>query len=214
MVSVYNRNAHNQGLSTDFMTAKVGNLLDPADPLPADFASEAWFNFDLTVVGLGFHHFEDPKLAAARLAERLRPGGVLMIIDFMPHAHHGEIEVEGRSGSGNGEGNSHHHEHGHSLFHGHNHEYGHGDHGHGNDGTEASQEPIQDSNQIENDKKFKEVMHTIAHAGFSKDEVYTAFEKAGVGKDFAFDVLKKDIVFRTSDRKITRQVFFARGTKT
>jgi SAM-dependent methyltransferase len=204
MVSVYNRNAHNQGLTPDFMAASVGNLLDPTDPSPAEFAGSEWFNFDLAVVGLGFHHFEDPTLAAARLAERLRPGGVLMIIDFMPH--HGEIEIEG--GSGPGEGSSQGHGHRHGLSHGHGHDHGHGDHG-----AESNQESAQDPNQKDGDKRFQEVMHTIAHAGFSKDDVYAAFEKAGVGKDFAFDVLKKDIVFRTTDRKITRQVFFARGTK-
>ncbi len=212
MVSVYNRNAHNQGLSPAFMAAKVGNLLDPADPSPADFASGEWFNFDLAVVGLGFHHFEDPTLAAARLAERLRPGGVLMIVDFMSHPHHGEIEVDG--GSGSGGGGSHSHGHGPGLFHGHAHgDHAHGDHGHSDHGSESKQESTQDSNLQDGEKRFKEVMNTIAHAGFSKEDVYAAFKKAGVGKDFAFEVLEKDIVFKTSDRKITRQVFFARGTK-
>lgn len=205
MVSVYNRDAHNQGLTPTFMSASVGNLLDPADPSPAGFASPEWFNFNLAVVGLGFHHFEDPMLAAARLAERLKPGGVLMIIDFMPHAHHGDIEVEGDDGSGSGEGGSH----GHGLSHGHSHRHGYGTHASDDKGVESTQEP----NYKEGDKGFQKVMPTIAHAGFSKEDIYAAFEKAGVGKDFAFDVLKKNVVFRTSDRKITRQVFFARGTK-
>lgn len=185
------------------MAAAVGNLLDPADPSPADFASEEWFNFDLAVVGLGFHHFEDPTLAATRLAERLRPGGVLMIIDFMPHAHHGEIEIDGENGDGSSKRHRHGHEHG----------QGHFSHGYGGQGAESSLDPAQGSQENDNEKRFKEVMHTVAHAGFSKYDVYAAFEKAGVGKDLAFDVLKKDVVFRTNDRKITRQVFFARGTK-
>jgi SAM-dependent methyltransferase len=47
----------------------------------------------VAAVGLGFHHFDDPELAASRLVERLRPGGVLLVIDFLPHeaidaAHH------------------------------------------------------------------------------------------------------------------------------
>jgi len=206
MVLVYNRNAQNQGLPPEFMSASIGNLIDPADPSPADFRGEEWFNFDLAVVGLGFHHFEDPALAAARLAERLRPGGVLMIIDFMPHAHHGEIEVEGNRGSASGEGGSHGHGHG----HGHEHD----DHAAGEKGTESIQESNQNgADAEEGDKGFQKVMETIAHAGFSKDDVYAAFEKAGVGKDFAFDVLKKDGVFRINNRKITRQIFFARGTK-
>jgi SAM-dependent methyltransferase len=212
MVSVYNRNAHNQGLTPDFMAASVGNLLDPADPSPADFQGEEWLNFDLAVVGLGFHHFEDPTLAAARLAERLKPGGVLMIIDFMPHAHHGEIEMDG--GSGSGEGSSHGRVHGHGRFHSLGHGHAHGDHAASDETAQSTQEWDQkEAGPKDSDKGFQKVMDTIAHAGFSKEDVYAAFEKAGVGKDFAFDVVKKDVVFRTNDRKITRQVFFARGTK-
>jgi SAM-dependent methyltransferase len=212
MVSVYTRNAHNQGLTPDFMSARVGNLLDPADPSPDDFASAEWFNFDLAVVGLGFHHFEDPTLAAARLAERLKTGGVLMIIDFMPHSNHGEIEVDGDGGTGSGEGISY--GHGHGIFHGHGHGHGHGEHGSGDKGAEHSQESDhREADSEEGDKGSQKVLQTTAHAGFSKEDVYAAFEKAGVGKDFAFDVLKKDVVFSTNDRKITRQVFFARGTK-
>ena len=40
---------------------------------------------DIAVVGLGFHRFDDPNLAARRLAARLRPGGILLILDFLPH---------------------------------------------------------------------------------------------------------------------------------
>jgi SAM-dependent methyltransferase len=65
------------------MRAIHGNLTDPDDPKPAALASLP--PFDVAVVGLGFHHFEDPTLAAQRLAERLKPGGVLVIVDFLPH---------------------------------------------------------------------------------------------------------------------------------
>jgi SAM-dependent methyltransferase len=207
MVSVYNRNAHNQGLAPDFMAATVGNLLDPAEPSPTQFSSPEWFNFDLAIVGLGFHHFEDPTLAAARLAERLKPGGVLMIIDFMSHENHGDVQAEGGVESGSGEGSSHRHVHG--LFHAHDHGHEHGheeEQGRNDHGSKSDQ-------KTDGEDKYKETMKTIAHSGFSKDDIFVAFEKAGVGNDFAFDILKKDIVFRTNDRKITRQVFFARGTK-
>lgn len=67
------------------MYAYQGNLLDPNDPDPREFASFDFQLFDIAVVGLGFHHFDDPALAAKRLVERLRPGGVLLILDFLPH---------------------------------------------------------------------------------------------------------------------------------
>jgi SAM-dependent methyltransferase len=209
MVAVYNKNASNQGISPNEMSASVGNLLVPTDPSPADFKGEEWFNFDLAVVGLGFHHFEDPALAATRLAERLKPGGVLLIIDFMPHEHHGEIVPDDGGSSEAEPSGCHGHGHGHGLFHGHGHGREHkgehnGPHGHGEG------EPMFTPESTEG---FKKVMGTIAHAGFAQDDVQKAFETAGVGKDFGFDILNKDVVFRTNNRKITRQVFFARGTK-
>jgi SAM-dependent methyltransferase len=183
------------------MSASVGNLLDPADPSPADFKGKEWFNFDIAVVGLGFHHFEDPALAATRLAERLKPGGVLMIIDFMPHDHHGEVEPD-NDGSSDASPSC---GHGHGPGHGHSHGHGHDDgHGHGDQ---------EDRRTTDSTDRFQQAIGTIAHTGFAQEDVQKAFEKAGVGKDFGFDILKKDVVFRTNNRKITRQVFLARGTK-
>ena len=39
----------------------------------------------MAAVGLGFHHFEDPEYTAKKLVDRLRPGGILFIVDFLPH---------------------------------------------------------------------------------------------------------------------------------
>ena len=64
--------------------AVVGDLLDKSGPSESTCGAE-FFGFDLVVVGYGFHHFEDLELATGRLAERLRPGGVLLIVDFAPH---------------------------------------------------------------------------------------------------------------------------------
>ncbi|EXJ80561.1 hypothetical protein A1O1_08707 [Capronia coronata CBS 617.96] len=66
--------------------AVVGNLLVPSDPAPSNLSSPEFYNFDIVVVGLGFHHFSDIPLATRRLVERLRPGGVFLIIDFVTHA--------------------------------------------------------------------------------------------------------------------------------
>lgn len=67
------------------MHAYQGNLCVPDDPSPAAFASPEFSSFDVAAVGLGFHHFDDPSLAARRLAERLKTGGVLVILDFFSH---------------------------------------------------------------------------------------------------------------------------------
>lgn len=104
MVAQYNLRASNQGLSSSEMVAYQGNLLNRDDPKPASLESPEFYNFDMAAVGLGFHHFDDPGLAAKRLAERLKPGGVLLIIDFMPHApeqvHGGRGHDHGHGGNG------------------------------------------------------------------------------------------------------------------
>ncbi|KPA40539.1 2-heptaprenyl- -naphthoquinone [Fusarium langsethiae] len=103
MVNVYNAQAQNQSSSRQ---AFQGNLADPTDASPAAFTDAKFFDFDVAGVGLGFHHFDKPDLASKRLAERLRPGGVLFIIDFVAYkidpkdaakrgiAHHGFSEEQ------------------------------------------------------------------------------------------------------------------------
>jgi SAM-dependent methyltransferase len=85
MVTEYNTGARNQGISEAEMCAHVGNLLDPAS-VPESLSGAEFHDFDVAAVGMGFHHFPDPALASKRLADRLRKGGVLFIVDFVPHA--------------------------------------------------------------------------------------------------------------------------------
>ena len=73
-------------LSSHHFQAFVGNLLDEHDVSPAALSDSNFYNFDLVAVGLGFHHFEHLEEATKRLVDRLRPGGVFMIVDFLPHA--------------------------------------------------------------------------------------------------------------------------------
>lgn len=50
-----------------------------------DHAKDEEFNgFDAVIVGLGFHHFEDWKGSLRKLAQRVKPGGVVGIIDMAP----------------------------------------------------------------------------------------------------------------------------------
>ncbi|KAM0415724.1 hypothetical protein ACHAPT_013309 [Fusarium lateritium] len=82
MVGVYNAQAKSQGLSRQ---AYRGNLADPSESSAPGFSDAKFFNFDIAGVGLGFHHFDKPELAAKRLSERLKTGGVFFIIDFVAH---------------------------------------------------------------------------------------------------------------------------------
>jgi SAM-dependent methyltransferase len=115
MVQEYNTRV---GQSTTVLeiSASVGNFLDPTNSSPEGFESEEFHNFDLAAVGLGFHYFEDPILAATRLAARLKEGGCLLIIDFILNEKSGE----GGEGEGDrkGNGNGHRHCHGFGKHHG------------------------------------------------------------------------------------------------
>jgi len=183
MVNEYNTSARNQGIPENEMFATLGNLLNASSPLPESLSAPEFFNFDIAAVGLGFHHFDVPALAAKRLAERLKKGGVLMIVDFLPH----------------GDGDGHHgHKHGHGNGHGHNHEKLEGDR--------------KEGGLTEGDWKTK-VKPKVAHMGFSEEEVKSMFEGAGVDGRFEYVSLGKGIVFGKEVERVERSVFMARGIK-
>jgi len=80
MVARYNDDLRTAGRSHEVANATEGDLLEE-EGTPEQFSRPDLYNFDIAAVGLGFHHFHDPALAVKRLAERLNPGGVILIID-------------------------------------------------------------------------------------------------------------------------------------
>ena len=183
MVSEYNTSALNQGIAESEMHAVVGNLIDASAPPSPEFEKQEWYGFDIAAVGMGWHHFSDPSFAAKRLGERLKSGGVLLIIDFLPH-----------------EGFGHSHNHGDRKGDGHEHDHG---HSHGNEKKDRSGDSKMES----------AAAHTVTHLGFSEEDIKKMFEGAGVGEDFKFVVLGKGVVFESEGKSMRRTAFMARGRK-
>lgn len=122
------------------------NLFDPAG-VPESLNDPKFSDFDLVTVGFGFHHFENLPMVTQRLVDRVKPGGVLMILDFYPHK--------------------------------------------------------------ENDMGDNPALNTIAHNGFTEEQIKSLFEQAGLEDNQVFD-FGEDVLMRGV---ATRRPFMARGRK-
>ena len=56
-----------------------GDLYSPTE----EMNSSAWHNFDLAIMSMALHHVKDPVEMLRRLKQRLRPGGTLVIAEFL-----------------------------------------------------------------------------------------------------------------------------------
>jgi SAM-dependent methyltransferase len=183
MVAAYNDRATASGLPSAQISAVVGDIF-AAEP-PVALAGPDYFGFDIAVVNAAYHHFDDVLLCTKRLAERLRPGGVLVICDFLQgpgmDVFHGNVE-----GHGHGE---HGHNHG---SHCHSHHHGHHDH--------------------ELDDLPSDMRAAIKVFSFNEAGVRWFFEEAGL-VDFGISVMEKKVYMEFGGKKMERTVFFAKGTK-
>lgn len=100
MVAKFNAGARETGMSEIQMHAVRGDLLAPAQ---GSLESQDLFGFDLAIMSMALHHVDDPEAMVGKLVERLKPGGTVVIIDWIPS------ETKSSESSG-----SHSHEH----FHG------------------------------------------------------------------------------------------------
>ncbi|KAI1321890.1 S-adenosyl-L-methionine-dependent methyltransferase [Xylariaceae sp. FL0255] len=181
MVAAYNLRAENQGLSHKEMHAVLGDLAAPT--VSDNLSSPDFFNFDIAVVGGGFHHFGDPDLAAKRLVERLKPGGVLLIWDFLPHGPLPEHEHK----------HSDAHDHGHSSSSGHSH------HSHANDGDRLG------DNHGHGHHHHSNISHSVMHHGFSEERMREIFAAAGASGDFDIQIIGTGISFKQHQQQQQQQ---------
>ncbi|KAL4944874.1 hypothetical protein BDV06DRAFT_219930 [Aspergillus oleicola] len=85
MIEEFNKNAREAGHSDTVVGVKADIL---SESMPAAVAGPEYFDFDLVVVSMALHHFEHPEQALKRLGERLKKGGMMIIMDMVPEEHH------------------------------------------------------------------------------------------------------------------------------
>jgi hypothetical protein len=69
------------------MSGLVSSLFDPADPASSACKNEGFSGCNLAVVRLDVYHSEDPVLFTKKVGERLKQGGVVVILGFFVDEH-------------------------------------------------------------------------------------------------------------------------------
>ncbi|KAF1916788.1 S-adenosyl-L-methionine-dependent methyltransferase [Ampelomyces quisqualis] len=202
MVAAYNSRVEAAGLSGESVRAVQGDLFDDGDASGEESSGREWCGFDIVAVGFGFHHFPDVVRSARRLKERLRPGGVLVVSDFVEG---GDVLADEKGEAVQGsEGNHAVHSHGHGHGHGHSHEH----HAHHHDGKEDKMHGVDESSP-ELEKKMAESV-VVPH--FSVQGVKDFFTEAGF---VDVDVITMDerVYMEFAGKKLWRTILFARGRR-
>ncbi|KAH4923249.1 hypothetical protein HBI55_114650 [Parastagonospora nodorum] len=210
MVSTYNTRIEAAGLSKETAHAVHGDLFDKANPSPAELSGPEWTNFDLAAVGFGFHHFEDVVHSAKQLKERLRPGGVLVINDFLEG---GDLQAdeEGRPIEGS-EGNLAVHSHGHGHSHGGAGSHGHG-HGHSHHGKHEHHHNEKKHDVTDSSPELKKKMNdSIVVPHFTIDGVKKFFTEAGF-VDVDVITLDERSYMEFAGKKLWRTILIAKGRR-
>ena len=89
MVQQYNLQAEKNGYSTEAMRAVHGDLVNTMTNPSVDLTSPEFTDFDLVAMSMALHHVDDPGLMIKTLSEKLGPGGVLLIIDWVSESESG-----------------------------------------------------------------------------------------------------------------------------
>ncbi|KAF1966231.1 S-adenosyl-L-methionine-dependent methyltransferase [Bimuria novae-zelandiae CBS 107.79] len=191
MVAVYNARARAAGLPPSAIYATVGDLFDKENPSPN---GAEWDGFDLVTSSFAFHHFEDVVHAARCLKDHLRPGGVLLINDFLEggdlKADDDGKPIEGTEGTW-----AHRHHHGHGKR----------DEQHHHDRAEAGHEHSREPGTM--------AASIVAKgASFTIEGVKKFFAQAGL-VDVDVVTMGKRVYLEMGGQKLWRTILFARGRR-
>jgi len=193
MIAAYNARARSANLPPSTINGFVGDLF--STPPPPEFSGPEFHSFDLAAVGFAFHHFDDVIHAAKCLKQRLRPGGVLLISEFLEggdlRADENGDPIEGSGGDHAGVIHTHHHGHGHGHGHGHHHSPA---------LVEGAHTP---SLRME---------HGVVVPHFTVAGVKEFFEEAGF-VDVDIVVMDQKVYMEFAGMKMWRTVLFAKGRK-
>lgn len=217
MVATYKSRAASAGLPQSTVDAVVGDLFDKSDTQPRGLSGKEWWNFDIATVGFGFHHFEDVVHAARQLKERLRPGGVLVINDFLEGGdlladEHGN-PVEGTEGNHVVHKHGHGHEHNHSHSHSHSHKHERSDPDRNDHDSHKHYHDHKDQDTSSKDQELRKKMtDSIVVPHFTIDGVKEFFAAAGF-VDIDVISLKERSYMEFGGKKLWRTILIAKGRR-
>ncbi|KAF2017429.1 S-adenosyl-L-methionine-dependent methyltransferase [Aaosphaeria arxii CBS 175.79] len=214
MVATYNARAQAAELPESKIKAVLGNIF--SDEQSSELQKPEYHNFDLATVGFGFHHFEDVTESARRLKERLRPGGVLIITDFLEG---GDLKAdeEGNpipASEGDHTGHIHYHDHsGHSKGHDSKHSHGHQhhDHHHHHDKIDHKEDKERMEHGVAG-ASTKVMSNSIVVPSFTIEGVKKFFTDAGL-VDVDVITMKERVYMQFAGKKLWRTILFARGRR-
>ncbi|KAF5552215.1 hypothetical protein FNAPI_7130 [Fusarium napiforme] len=93
MVEQYNMLAEAAGFDPEKMRAIHGDLMNPEASPSAELDTPEFNDFDLIVMCMALHHVQDYAAMIQRLSEKLRPNGILLIIDLVASSESGLPEA-------------------------------------------------------------------------------------------------------------------------